>query len=86
MEKLFYQTSDINLAATLLSIGFDIDGINPSNPRRVTFFFDLEKYPDIESVILDYVSNKLLVNPKEFISNRRELLSKVKESQRRAEI
>lgn len=85
MEKIFYQTTDINVAATLLTLGKDVAGINPMNPNRVVFYFDIEKFPNIQDLVERYWSNKLLVNPKDLVSNRRELLTRVHESKRQLE-
>lgn len=78
MEREIYQTSDIGLAATLLTIGCDVKGINPTDPRRIIFIFDV----DVAEKAEDYWNGNLLVNPKEVFNNRSDLLSRVKEAQR----
>lgn len=85
MEKVFYQTTDINIAAVLLTLGKDVAGINPMDPNRVIFYFDSGRYPKLQILINDYWANRLLVSPKDFISNRRELLTRVHESKRQME-
>jgi hypothetical protein len=79
MEKTFYQTSDINLASALLSVGFGVKGINSLNPTRVIFFFDEEEQPGLESAIDDYWRGSLKVDPKYFMNCRRDLLTRIKE-------
>jgi hypothetical protein len=79
MEKAFYQTSDINLASALLSVGFGVKGINNINPSRVVFFFDEEEQPGIESAIDSYWQGGLKVDPKFFMNCRRDLLTRIKE-------
>lgn len=78
----FYSVSDINLAATLLTLGYDIRGINPVEEKRCVFFFDMEQYPDIEKVANDYWNNNIKVNPKDWINNRRELFGRINEAHR----
>lgn len=82
MDKLFYITSDINIAATLNTLGYDVEGINPNNPDRVAFYFDMDKYPTIEDVVKDYRNGSISVNPRDLFNNRRELLNRVHESKR----
>jgi len=85
MEKLIYETADLNIATALLTLGKRIVGINPINPNRVVFYFDVEVQPEIPRLVENYWSNKLLVNPKDFVTNRRDLLSQVHESKRQME-
>jgi len=81
MEKEIYQTSDINIAATLLSLGVDILGINPADPSRVLFYFD-ESNGRVANFVNSYWQGDLRVDPKSLINCRRDLLSRVKESER----
>jgi hypothetical protein len=79
-EKVFYQTSDINLAATLVTIGFTIETINPMNPNRVMLYFDDTE--ELRKAVENYWNDKLTVVPREFINNRRDLMSRVKQGER----
>lgn len=79
MEKTFYQTSDINLASALLTVGFSISGINPINPSRVVFFFDESEEPELQTTIDNYWRGNLRVDPKYFMNCRRDLLTRIKE-------
>jgi len=74
-EIQFLKTSDINLAAALLSIGYDVDGIDPSNPGKVAFFFknSVELQQDVDK----YWSDNVLVNPKLYMYHRKELLNRI---------
>lgn len=73
--KKFIQVSDINLASTLLCLDYSVLGINDYDPNRVYFYF--EDSPKVQNSIKDYWGNKLNVNPKEFSSYRKELLSRI---------
>lgn len=87
MEKEFYTTSDLNLAATLLELGYDIEGIDPRDPDRVLFYFDPEKVPESKKDVVSvaakaYWNGAIKVDPRDFMNRRKELVSRVKESQR----
>ncbi len=86
MEKIFYQTSDLNIATTLLTSGCDIHGINTMDPNRIVFYFDVDKFPDIKNLVENYWAGNLRVDPKEFVSYRRELLTRIHESKRQMEV
>ena len=74
-EKSFLRTSDINLAAALLCSGHDVTGINPTDPNRVTFFF--EETPELRKNYEAYWNNSLRVSPKDYVYSRKELLTRV---------
>ena len=78
MEKKVYQTSDINLAATLLTLGFDVIGVNPTDPRRVYFILD-DSSSNIEAVVQDFWADRIQASPKQLFNNRRDLLTRVRE-------
>jgi len=71
------KTSDINLAAALLCLGYDVKGIDNRNPSRVYFFFF--ESPELAAAIDDYWRGDLRVDPKELANSRRELLTRIRE-------
>lgn len=76
MENIpLIKISDINLAATLLCGEFDVRGIDPSNPKRVYFYF--MESDDVTDFIDRYWRGKVLVNPKDHANYRRELLDRI---------
>ena len=76
MENLpLVKISDINLAATLLCCEYDVRGIDPTNPRRVYFYF-IES-DELRKTIEEYWRGEVLVNPKEHANYRRELLDRI---------
>lgn len=83
--KDFYSTSDLNIATTLLCLGYDVSGINPVDSKRVVFYFDVEKFPDVAKTARSYWDGGLRIDPREFVNNRRELLTRIRESQREFE-
>lgn len=86
IERPIYGTSDLNLAAALLAKGISIIGIDPSNPDRVRFLFDKKEFPNIDKLISEYWNDKMLVNPKNYMNVRRDLLARVFESKRRIKL
>jgi hypothetical protein len=77
-EKSFFKTSDLNLAAALLSCGHDVVGINPTDSNRVVFFFDDTK--ELRATYDSYWNNGLRISPKDYMYNRKELLTRVNRS------
>lgn len=53
-----YDTHDLGLAAAL-SLNFQIDHVDDSNPRRLVFCFD--DTPDVKKMVSDYFDGKLMV-------------------------
>lgn len=74
MEKQ-YETSDLGLAAALLSSGIVLDGMDFSNPRRVLFLF--REAPSIQTTIQSYWSNQLTVDALTYFENTKLLKSRV---------
>ena len=69
------KTSDFLLASTLLTKGFDILGIDKSNPRRVHFIF--RKTSDLEVTLKDYWIKKVTVVPQDFQAAEHEIKAKI---------
>lgn len=73
------RTADINLAATLLVLGFAIDGTDNRNPKKVFFYF--KRTQKLEEVIDRYWRGDLKVEPKEFGYAKREIMTRIKENE-----
>ena len=69
------KTSDFTLASTLYCLGFDIQGIDKSNKKRVVFYF--RRTSDIEVKIAEYFNNQVLVNPLDFDRSQREMRAQI---------
>lgn len=69
------KTSDFTLAATLLCMGHDVDGIDKENMKRVIFYF--KKTPTIDANVAKYFRNELLVNPLDFARAQREIRAQI---------
>jgi hypothetical protein len=77
MDLPLIKTADINLAASLLCFGFNVDGIDNHNLQKVYFLF--RRTEQIENIIDLYWRGDLKVNPKEFANARREIMARIHE-------
>jgi len=77
-NKVYIKTSDLNLAATLLCLGFPIPAIDyiDLNSKKMEFYFDKE--PSVEKAMKDYWNKNLKVEPLELFNARREILTRIK--------
>lgn len=70
-----YFTSDLEIAAVLLSKGIKLLSIDKSNPRRANFIF--EESPDIHSIVSEFVNGTLRLDPKLVFSSARVLKERI---------
>ena len=68
-------TSDFTLASTLLCLGFDITGIDKTDPRRVKFYY--KKTSDLEAALKRYWGGEVLVKPQDFVFAQREIRAQI---------
>jgi hypothetical protein len=74
--KVYYKTSNLNLASTLYNIGIPIDGIyTTKNTEIVEFYF--EQNPKLEKTVDDFWSGRLRVEPNGLLIVRKELLEEI---------
>jgi hypothetical protein len=73
--KNFYYCSDIEIAATLVSKGFQLASINKISETKATFIF--RKEANIEAVVDAFWSNKVEVYPLDFANARKNLKSRI---------
>lgn len=72
-EKIFFRTSNLNLATTLYTLGFPISGIYQSNvSESMEFYF--EHAPELEKIVDQYWKRELKVEPNTLLINRKEIL------------
>lgn len=78
-EKIFLQTQSLNLAATLLAMGYDVVAINDLNPKQAYFLFAQDQV--VEDIMkTKFWSGELRVEPQALFYARSELLSRLKQS------
>ena len=70
-----YFTSDLALSATLLTLHFQIETIDRSNPKKVIFIFKKDK--GLEQTIEKYWNGQLQVSPLTLLQNLKALKSRI---------
>ena len=74
LSQLF-TTSELNLAAAILSLGKELHSLNKFNPKKAYFVFALSE--DLQKLIDDYWANKLLVPARAYGENIKMLKSRI---------
>ncbi len=75
-----FVSRDINLAATLMTLGFHVAGIQfqiEGNENHTVGYFAFERTPELEQAERDYWNRALKIEPREFTLNMRSLKSQV---------
>lgn len=57
-----FQTSDYQATVVLCALGYKLEGLDRSNPKRVSFLF--EDDPTIVGAIAAYFADELTLNPR----------------------
>ncbi len=70
-----FQTYDLGLASSLVSLGYQLADLEKSNPRKVLFIF--QKEDGIDEVIGDYWSDNLQVNARSHFDNIKMLKNRI---------
>lgn len=75
MTAKLFQTYDLGLAAALITVGFHLQGLNKSNPKRVSFnFLDSDRVYNFSNA---YWSGKVKTNPRQYFDNIKMLKNKI---------
>jgi hypothetical protein len=70
-----FQTYDLGLAAALITVGFDLQGLTKANPKRVSFnFIDSDRVYNFSNA---YWSGKVKVNPRLYFDNIKLLKNRI---------
>lgn len=75
-EDRSFQTSDLPLAVSLLVLGFDLDGLDASNPSRVVFRFSQQD--SLSEAVDAFWKGELSLEPKAFWNVQRELKARIR--------
>ncbi len=75
MIRKFFQTSDLNICVVLQYLNHQLIKVDKSNANRC--IFHLEKQEDTEKILENFYQNKLLVEPKKFISIQKETKGRI---------
>lgn len=79
MRTELYETSEMPLAATLLSYGFPLIEVDSTNPRKAIFKLEMVNHElsPIEGFIDLYWSKRAAIEPAAFYANLRFLKSRI---------
>ena len=87
MDRKYIKTSDMDLAATLFTIGIPIDGIYASekltplgDPIMEFYFIEDERTLNL---MKQYYARELRVEPNTLLINRKEIVNRLKNEQRK---
>lgn len=72
----FFETSDLPLSVTLISIGFTLQELDATDSTRVIFRFIQDE--NLQIAVNDFWQNKLRVEPKTFSNVQRELKARIR--------
>jgi len=75
MENQYFTNRDLNLCATLTTLGFSIDHVDKSDPRKVVFYF--VRTLELERSVELYWNDSLNCNPKTLLSNVKALKGRI---------
>ena len=73
-NSCFY-TFDLGCAATLISIGFQLEALDKQNPRKVQFIF--KRNDGIEKIVNEYWSDRVEVRARTFFDNVKMLKNRI---------
>jgi len=76
-DENYYTTSDLALAV-ILSLSFQVDHLDKSNPKKVQFFF--KKDPKMDELIEKYWKKLLRVEPSQYFYQIRTIKNLIYES------
>lgn len=66
-EDQYFETTDLGLGTTILTLGFTLDSLDRSNPSRVRFVF--KKKGGLDEVVHAYWQKELKVEPLAYFNN-----------------
>ena len=75
-EKVYFKTANINLAATLHTLNFPIDGIFDHDDSEIVEFY-FENIPELEKTVDDFWNRRLKIEPHSLLITRKELLDEI---------
>lgn len=70
-----YSTFDLGQAAALVSLGFQIESFDKTNPRKVQFIFRWQE--NLEKAIDDYWADRLNVRARAMFDNMKMLKNRI---------
>lgn len=74
-DKNHIQIADLNLSASLISVGFKLLDVDRTDPHKVTFIFQHDQ--KIHKAIADYWDFELTVSARKLLENIRMLKTRI---------
>lgn len=71
----YLKTSELSLSSALICLGFNLDSLDKTNPKRILFIFKRSETLDLAAK--DFWERKLLVEPLAFFEAQRYLKSRI---------
>jgi len=75
MNQNTFSTFDLGLAAALSTLGYELKGLDRSNPRKIKFIFEQDKR--IERIIENYFNDKLKVSALSLLNSLKNLKNRI---------
>lgn len=75
MNQNNFYTFDLGLATVLVTMGYELLGLDRSNPKKVRFEFKREK--NIEQVMADYFGDKIKLPAQTLFNNQKNLKNRI---------
>lgn len=66
-ENQYFETTDLGLGTTIVTLGFTLDSLDRSNPSRVRFIF--RKQDGLDEAVRAYWQKELSVEPLSYFNN-----------------
>lgn len=70
-----FQTFDLGLASSLTSLGYELVGLNKSNPKKAQFIFKRDSRT--EKIVSDYWNGNLELNARVLFDNQKMLKNRL---------
>ena len=74
-EEDYFETTDLGLATTIATLGFELDSLDQSNLNRVKFIF--QRGDGFEGLVQGYWRNELTVDPLTYFNNIKLLKNRI---------
>jgi len=70
-----FSTFDLGLASVLVTLGYELTGLDRSNPKKVGFIFEQDKA--IEKIVADYFNDKIKLPAQKLFNTQKSLKTRI---------
>jgi len=70
-----FSTFDLGLASVLVTLGYELAGLDRSNPKKVGFIFEQDKA--IEKIVADYFNDKIKLPAQKLFNTQKSLKTRI---------